>query len=154
VTTPLLVVDSEGNIVGANEAATALLGAAVGTKCWDAVGGMSCERKPICTPGCLCNDSIGRVRGKDVRMVCSTVGDYVVVQLLPWTGAAPNKPLSAREREVLRLVADGLSSPAISAHLGIGVATVRSHVRNARAKLGARSRAEAVARALETGELE
>jgi len=119
VSTPLLVVDSEGNVVGANEAATALLRA-----------------------------------GADVRTVRTPVGDYVVVQLLPSTRAPPDKPLSAREREVLGLVAQGLSGPAISTRLGIGVSTVRSHVRNARAKLGARSRAEAVARALETGELE
>jgi PAS domain S-box-containing protein len=56
--------------------------------------------------------------------------------------------LSAREREVVRLVALGESGPEIAAELGIAHDTVRTHVRNAMRKLDARSRAHLVALSL------
>jgi PAS domain S-box-containing protein len=56
--------------------------------------------------------------------------------------------LSAREREIVRLVALGDTSPEIAAQLGIAHDTVRTHVRNAMTKLAARSRAHLVAKAL------
>ena len=56
--------------------------------------------------------------------------------------------LSERQREVLRLVADGLTTKAISAQLGIGPDGVNAHLRAVFAKLGTSSRTEAVARAL------
>ena len=59
--------------------------------------------------------------------------------------------LSAREREVVRLVAAGQTGPEIADHLHISHATVRTHVRNAMAKVGARSRAHLVAKALGDG---
>ena len=59
--------------------------------------------------------------------------------------------LSAREREVVRLVAAGQTGPEIAEHLHISHATVRTHVRNAMAKVGARSRAHLVAKALGDG---
>ncbi|WP_064750480.1 helix-turn-helix transcriptional regulator [Solirubrobacter soli] len=55
--------------------------------------------------------------------------------------------LSAREREVVRLVAQGQTGPEIADELGIAHDTVRTHVRNAMDKLGARSRAHLVAKA-------
>ena len=48
----------------------------------------------------------------------------------------PVQPLSAREREVLRLLTEGSRSPCIAAHLGISVATVEVHRRNIMRKLG------------------
>jgi PAS domain S-box-containing protein len=56
--------------------------------------------------------------------------------------------LSPREREVVRLVALGGSGPEIAAELGIAHDTVRTHVRNAMLKVGARTRAHLVAKAL------
>lgn len=56
--------------------------------------------------------------------------------------------LSAREVDVLRLARAGLPDEAISAQLGIKVRTVRFHFENARHKLGARSRAEALVTAV------
>ena len=56
--------------------------------------------------------------------------------------------LSAREREVVRLVALGESGPEIAAELGITHDTVRTHVRNAMTKLDARSRAHLAAKAV------
>ena len=60
----------------------------------------------------------------------------------------PTGELSAREREVVRLVAEGLSGPEIADELHISHDTVRTHVRNAMTKLGARSRAHLVAKAI------
>lgn len=54
--------------------------------------------------------------------------------------------LSQRERDCLAYVADGLSDGEIAEKLGIAQTTAHSHVENAKRKLGARSRAQAVAR--------
>ncbi len=58
---------------------------------------------------------------------------------------------SARELEVLTLLADGATDPQIAKRLELSPATVQTHVRNAKAKLGARTRAQAVALVLERG---
>ncbi|HVE15651.1 MAG TPA: LuxR C-terminal-related transcriptional regulator [Chthoniobacterales bacterium] len=57
--------------------------------------------------------------------------------------------LTLRESSVLRLLAGGLSYKSIGETLDIGTETVRTHVRNARSKTGARSRLELVAKYLE-----
>lgn len=59
--------------------------------------------------------------------------------------------LTAREREVLRLVALGLSTTEISRHLFIGTATVKTHVSRLLIKLGMRDRAQAVSFAFRHG---
>jgi DNA-binding CsgD family transcriptional regulator len=56
--------------------------------------------------------------------------------------------LSPREREVVHLLTLGLTSPEIAERLSISVGTVRTHVRNAMAKTGTRTRAHLVAVAL------
>ena len=61
------------------------------------------------------------------------------------------RPLSAREREVLGYLAEGLSGAAIAERLVLSPETVRTHVRNAMEKLGASTRSQAVALALESG---
>jgi PAS domain S-box-containing protein len=59
--------------------------------------------------------------------------------------------LSHREREIVRLVALGSSSPEIAGELHIAPDTVRTHARNAMEKVGARSRAQLVAKAVGEG---
>jgi DNA-binding CsgD family transcriptional regulator len=62
----------------------------------------------------------------------------------------PEQPSpSSREREILRMLAAGGTDEQIAERLSLSPATVRTHVRNARAKLGACTRAQAVAIALE-----
>lgn len=56
--------------------------------------------------------------------------------------------LTPREREVLALMAEGMSNPQIADRLIIGVTTVRTHVSSILSKLGVSNRAEAVALAI------
>jgi DNA-binding NarL/FixJ family response regulator len=56
----------------------------------------------------------------------------------------PGEALTAREREVLQLMAEGLPNKVIAARLNISLHTVKFHVASILAKLGATSRTEAV----------
>jgi predicted ATPase/DNA-binding CsgD family transcriptional regulator len=60
----------------------------------------------------------------------------------PATVAQDGSELSARELEVARLAASGLSNPAIAADLFVSVATVKTHVSHILAKLGLESRVQ------------
>jgi LuxR family maltose regulon positive regulatory protein len=60
-------------------------------------------------------------------------------------------PLSARELDVLRLLASDLDGPAIARELVVSLNTVRTHTKNIYAKLGVKSRRTAVSRAGELG---
>lgn len=62
--------------------------------------------------------------------------------------------LTEREREVLQLSAEGLSTAEVAQDLVISAQTVQTHVRNALAKLGARSKLQAVAFAAKNGYVE
>ncbi|MEU5044919.1 response regulator transcription factor [Streptomyces griseorubiginosus] len=65
--------------------------------------------------------------------------------------APANEPLSAREREVLTLVARGTSNREIARELFISEATVKTHLTHLYAKLGVNDRAAAVATAYQRG---
>jgi pimeloyl-ACP methyl ester carboxylesterase/DNA-binding CsgD family transcriptional regulator len=69
----------------------------------------------------------------------------------PRDDLAAGGPLSAREREVLRLVADGLSDAEIAERLVVSPHTVHRHVANIRTKLRQPSRAAAAAHAVRNG---
>jgi len=61
------------------------------------------------------------------------------------------EPLTAREIEVLELLAEGLPNKSIAARLGISDQTVKFHVASICGKLGAANRTDAVRRALRRG---
>jgi two-component system response regulator DesR len=65
-------------------------------------------------------------------------------------GAARN-PLTAREVDVLRLAAEGLSSKAIGQRLFLTDGTVRNHMSAILRKTGARNRVDAIRRAQDAG---
>ncbi|WP_409489417.1 response regulator [Amycolatopsis sp. cmx-11-12] len=61
------------------------------------------------------------------------------------------REITDREREVLGLVAGGMSNDEIAAHLVISTATARTHVSRIMTKIGARDRAQLVVLAYESG---
>lgn len=69
-------------------------------------------------------------------------------------GSASAKSLSSRESEILGLLAEGLTGEQIAKRLVLSPETVRTHVRNAMEKLEARTRVEAVVKALDLGEVQ
>ena len=81
--------------------------------------------------------------------------DLVVSERVVATGApgavAQGGALTARELEVLRLVARGLSNKEIAADLGITTHTVKYHLAAVLEKLGVRSRTEAVSLGVRKG---
>ena len=161
--TPVISTDGDGRIRGLNKAATELLGDARGRRCRDVVVARDPTRRILCTQMCAKNliDAGEQrdvthvtVRGEDFRMMCTGTGEGGVVSLLE---AVPTEevrePLTPRELEILAMVAEGLTSKRIARRLGVAFCTVRTHLERARGKLGARSRAEAVVRAVRSGQL-
>ena len=76
----------------------------------------------------------------------------------PLEGPEPEQPLkrrvlTAREREILAMVAMGMGSSWIAATLGVASSTVDNHMRNCLQKLGARNRAHAIVLGLVRGEI-
>lgn len=82
----------------------------------------------------------------------AVISPEMLARLLPrLQGRAAQKQLTEREREVLALVAEGLSNAAIAERLVVSVHTVRNHIANLSAKLGAHSKLEALAIAVRQG---
>src|SRR5580765_2901065 len=79
------------------------------------------------------------------------LSERVVRAAAPGTAAALDAALSARELDVLRLVARGLSNKEIAAELGITTHTVKYHLAALLEKLGVRSRTEAVSLGMKKG---
>jgi DNA-binding CsgD family transcriptional regulator len=72
---------------------------------------------------------------------------------VPGSRRVQGAPLSVREREILGLLAGGDSGAQIAQALVLSPETVRTHIRNAMSKLGASSRAQAVALAFQRNEI-
>ncbi|WP_078290876.1 response regulator transcription factor [Mycobacterium sp. D16R24] len=90
-------------------------------------------------------------RGRDVVTASLTSGLAGEIR----RRAQPAGPaLSAREREVLRMIAAGLTVPTIAKQLFLAPSTVKTHVQRLYEKLGVGDRAAAVAEAMRRGLLE
>ncbi|GAB3791393.1 response regulator [Nocardioides ungokensis] len=84
----------------------------------------------------------------------AVISPELLARLLPRlspSGRPRHQELTEREREVLGLVAEGLSNAAIAERLVVSVHTVRNHVANLSAKLGAHSKLEALSIAVREG---
>ncbi len=75
----------------------------------------------------------------------------IVLESVPSPAESLTAPLSDREREVLDLIAEGLSNKLIAHRLSISEHTVKTHVAAILAKFGAGSRTEAVSQAIRQG---
>jgi DNA-binding NarL/FixJ family response regulator len=93
-------------------------------------------------------DAVRRAARGEMLVPASTLAELVVGAD---EGAQLLDRLTPRESDVLRLLAAGLDNRAIAARLGIGYVTARSHLRNLSSKLGAHSKLEILARAVELG---
>jgi DNA-binding NarL/FixJ family response regulator len=87
----------------------------------------------------------------DGRTVLSPAVASRLVSAVRSPGAPGNEALSAREREVLALVAKGTSNREIARELFISEATVKTHLTHLYTKLGVKDRAAAVAVAYDRG---
>jgi DNA-binding NarL/FixJ family response regulator len=84
----------------------------------------------------------------------SVISPELLARLLPRLQRQepePHDTLTDRETEVLMLLAEGLSNAAIAERLVVSVHTVRNHVANLSAKLGAHSKLEALSIAMREG---
>lgn len=79
------------------------------------------------------------------------IGEFTARPVPSQAPAAALDGITAREREVLTLIAGGLSNADICAHLHLSPATVKTHIGRLLAKLRARDRAQLVIVAYETG---
>jgi DNA-binding NarL/FixJ family response regulator len=85
-----------------------------------------------------------------IKIVCAggTYVDPALAGVIAGPQAAERLPLTKREREILRLLADGMRNQEVGRLLSISPLTVRTHVQKAMEKLEADTRTQAVARAL------
>src|SRR5258707_9615266 len=81
----------------------------------------------------------------------SVDADATIVTTSSGSDDLVDEPLTAREVQVLELLAEGLSNKAIGGRLGISDQTVKFHVASISGKLGARNRTDAVRRAVRRG---
>jgi PAS domain S-box-containing protein len=89
-----------------------------------------------------------------IELICASpppTGRGIIGDADPQRSGSLALTLTPREREVVRCVALGRSTPQIACDLSLSPATVRSHVRNAMVKVGAHTRAQLVALILGEG---
>ncbi|MFC2950682.1 response regulator transcription factor [Marinicaulis aureus] len=96
------------------------------------------------------DDLIGR-HGKDIHL--ASVLAYERLAAMPFEEKVHPKLLSNRERECLTWLCAGLRVVAIAEKLSISNSAVNLYINNAKNKLGAKTREQAVARALISSEI-
>jgi len=143
---------------------------AIGRPCWEVLGGLDEDGAVVCHPGCsaarlarggwpipsrqiqiktgegrklVTMSTIAAVNGKD-----GAVGLHLF-RPAPDAVAepAPESDLTARQHEVLELIAEGAPAKTIATSLGVAEVTVRNHIRAILLRLGCHSQLEALAEA-------
>ena len=113
-------------------------------------GALSCLLKDIDADGLA--DAIRRTaRGEAVLHPRVAARLMDALRRGPSPGSEVLESLSQREREVLALIAEGLSNQAIAERLGIGEKTVKTHVSNVLGKLNVSDRTQAAVYAWKSG---
>jgi len=84
---------------------------------------------------------------KIVHATAAVIREEPLIEKISKT-AVKRTTLTQRELSVLKIASDGRTAKEIASALSLGVETVRSHFKKAKAKLGARNRTHAVAEAL------
>jgi DNA-binding CsgD family transcriptional regulator len=143
---------------------------AIGRPCWEVLGGLDERGALICHPGC----SAARLarEGWPIRsrriLIRTAAGPKLVSMSTiaavnagrgevglhlfrptpdPEAEPAPDSHLTARQHEVLELIAEGVPAKVIATRLGIAEVTVRNHIRAILLELGCHSQLEALAEA-------
>jgi DNA-binding CsgD family transcriptional regulator len=166
---PAALLDSDGVIRWQNRASRARLGDRTGKRFSSVVAGSGAEVEAVLTE-MLCSGepaeltirivhSDGRIEPREISAVPVREGGSVVG--IFGIGAAarsatagaiiPGHDLTDRQREVLVLLAGGLSTRDIAAELGISTTTARNHIANLMAALGVHTRLQAVIAASRAG---
>ncbi len=158
---PILLTDDQGTIVRANAPAVRRFGPCLGKRCVDVVGLRAEGGESRCSHECAghlarspmeTRSGRGLVHGAPAQVYCTCMARGVVVVLHEEPAAdAIRGLLSPREIEVVRLVAEGHTMKSAARELGVATTTVRSHLDNAKLKLGASTLPELVTRALDSG---
>jgi two-component system nitrate/nitrite response regulator NarL len=103
----------------------------------------------IATGDMLCSTLMAVARGESV--ILPSIQSALTREIRARRDRTEEPLLTARELEILRLCADGLSSPDIAVALFLSVPTVKTHLQHVYAKLEVSDRAAAVAQALRRG---
>ena len=162
----VVIAQPDGAVVAQNAAARQLMGSGVRRPCWKVVGALEDAEGLPCAPGCvreLLLSGLDRPRHTPVRLKnlrhrlsCIPLPGLVVCMLRPDTCSPPEpwQRLTPREREVLRLLAEGETTTSGAQRLGLSESTVRTHVEHMRSKLGVNTRAALVALGFRLGFLD
>jgi DNA-binding CsgD family transcriptional regulator len=175
---PMVMVDDAGRLVSANRSARLALRRTLADLRRHAIEDLAppdaradalAAKARLLQTGCIGGvfDVVGpdgsRLRALYCAVTISTAGIHVIA-FAPagWPEEELEAPehnvvdasvggVTAREREILQLAADGLSGPTIAARLVLSPGTVKTHFAHIYEKLGVHDRAGAVARALRLG---
>jgi DNA-binding CsgD family transcriptional regulator len=169
---PVGLVDAGGVVVWTNEAVADLLGARVGDsfleflpeELHDAARGRLVGKLRGAAATTHRLDLLGQngrrvevvLRSSPVRRNGSAAVLFVVIPLGPLQvcGRASATPLTPRQEQVLRLLAEGLDTEQIAERLGVALETARNHIRGLLNRLEVHSRLGAVLEGLRRGVLE